>query len=849
MADNNPDSQTRYTPSYSGPGFEWILLGLAVFALDFFTRFKGIDFSYFRSIALTDWRIYINGLTLLLVALYYLFINKEERNPKDMLSFAALVMFLSIIISMGGIGYLGATIHLVFAFSFLFAGLYKIMEKSQANMIILGALFLDFFAFSLFSINKLIFPIWFLLPLFFTKPSRKRSWLILFIVLFYAFHSVGSIVMFGGTQQMLNGKDITDFKDFASTSWKNTKEFGESLWTSTVTGYKRQKNITQAMVFGDYYTSQVDQNVRQPLGVSITEVKSTDPEVYEDEPLIVYSRLTIRTLKEEITIKNFCHAESVLPDSIKPDTEKVSQYDEITVDCMFDRCRFSPGSKTIYFNHAFGFQTLSYLRNYFIDRERMQSMIRQDPNINTPEDILRNIGVYDSNPIALSTNGPIKIGVELEKSQPIAIDRKRDIESFRLGITLENVWEGNIKDVKNLTIILPKEMHLELDGKAEGSYCGGYNFEAKTCAAVFGEENEWCDDDASNIYVLNQTGKNQRIIPAGQPGISLYKSLICRIGIDKSDYDKFLGNAPISIKNFKLIADYEYELQRSLTVNIKKTEYGGGCEKIQEDIGIEETECKDYSPDKNNLPPDDHIERYKNYQSTVRNIVKVNKPQGLDYLKAEALIAAIMSEASGIGNIDKNDNKIPDYLTGYGIRYPATFLDNPIKEIEMAAKFLKTKINSEKDIKLALDSYKTETKIDTFSTDNALKYYTLWKNRLCKGEADAAIEEEEAVPIATLFKKNDLVGEDKNNDGKWTDADQYYFIKGFKKNIDGIWVYLLSDSKNTLLDQMKIETFNYYRNLHSGSYKVMIQRPAQEPAAWEGLLFNPNIELKNGVVS
>lgn len=840
--------------SEKAPGFIWIAIGFLVFLLDFVTVFKGIDFESFKKVILIgDWRVYINALTIILVILYYLLINKEERDIKDILSFTALVMLLSIIISMGGMGYLGATIHLAFAFTFLFSGMYKVMEKKQANIIIFIALFFDFFAFSIFGINKLIFPIWFLLPLFFTKPSKIKSWLILIVALLYVFHSFGSIAMYGGTAQMINGKDLSDFVDFFSTSKQNLKEFGTGLWKSA----ERQKNITQAMVFGDYYTSQVDQNVQQQLGVSIIEIKSTDAEVYEDEPLTIYARVKVRTIKEDIMLRSFCRAESLLPDAINPAIKNISQYEDMTIDCIFNKCRLSPGSKTIYFNMAFNFQTLSYLRNYFIDRERMMTLIREDPAITTSQDILQNLGISDTSPIALSTSGPAKIGIELEKTQPVGVDRNLPSVSFRLGITLENIWEGEIKDVKDLTIILPKEMNIERDSFSDNTSCGGYVFKQKTCADIFseeGEEKEWCNDANSNIYSINQDGNNQRIIPAGQKGIKLYKSLVCRVSIDKSQYNNFLGNAPISTKNFKVISEYDYEITRSLSVNIKKSPYDG-CKEVKKEEAIKQQDCPAYIADKNNLPDKDHLERYASYQSTVTGAIKSNRPASLNIIETEALIAAVMSQASNLGDTDENQNNIPDFIAGYGIKFPDIFKDNPISNIQEAAKFLKATMDKEtgtKQEKVAktLVKYASNNGLEKDFTAGAAAYFTKWQNMLCKGEETAETEgkEKEEVIGTGLFKKNDLIGIDTNGDLTWTNEDQYYFIKSSQPGPQGE-VYLLSDSKLPLRDQMIITIFDNYRNSDSGKHKVMIKRPGQEPADWNAFIFSPNLELKSGVIS
>ena len=398
-------------------------------------------------------------------------------------------------------------------------------------------------------------------------------------------------------------------------------------------------------------------------------------------------------------------------------------------------------------------------------------------------------------------------------------------------------------------------MSLERDSFSDNTLCGGYVFEKKTCADIFteeGEEKDWCDDANSNIYSINQDGKNQRIIPAGQKGIKLYKSLVCRVSIDNSQYDNFLGNAPISTKNFKVISEYDYEITRSLSVNIKKSPYDG-CKEIKEEEDIKQQDCPAYLTDKNNLPDKDHLERYASYQSTVTSAIKSNRPASLNIVETEALIAAIMSQASNLGDTDENQNNIPDYIAGYGIKFPDIFKDNPINNIQEAAKFLKAAMDKEtgtKQEKIAktLTKYASNNGLEKEFSAGVATYFTKWQNMLCKGEETAEKEEKEEVIGTGLFKKNDLIGINTNDDSSWTNDDQYYFIKGTKMGTQNA-VYLLSDSKQPLRDQMIITTFDNYRNSDSGKHQVMIKRPGQEPADWNAFIFSPNMELKNGVIS
>ena len=859
MADEQGTYVNTGRTGYSAEsGIVWVFVAILIYVSDFFvTHFKGIDANQFwTAIKMTG----IEGLTrkgsflgiaiLLFVGWHFL---GRPLSREEFISRIPLVLLITSLFTFGYLFDMGVILHILLAGSILFFLMYRKEEdRARSNYLLLAFVFVDFFLFSIFQLNKLIIPIWVIAALIYTGRSRAKSIIAWFLFFVYFFHFFSVVTVFDMGPQHLNGKDFQDFIEFKNQAWENAKTFTKSM----ITGFERQKNVTQAMVLGDYYTSQVDQNVQQPLGVKIIEVKSTDTEIYEDEPVTAYAHVQVRTIKEDIMLRSFCKAGSVLPDAINPSIKNISEYEDLNIDCIFNKCRLPPGSHTIYFNLAFNFETLSYLRNYFIDRERMMTLIREDPSITTSEDILRNLGISDTSPIALSTSGPAKIGMELEKTQPIGIDRSLGSLSFRLGITLENTWGGEIKDVKSLTIILPGEMTLEKDSFSDESYCGGYVFEEKKCADIFGEdseEKEWCNDAESNIYTINQAGENQKIIPAGEEGIKLYKSLVCRVGLDQSQYNNFLGNAPISTKNFKVISEYDYELKRSLAVNIKKSPYDG-CKEIKTDEAITQQDCSSYTPDKNNLPPQSHQERYASYQTSVTSAIKTNRPSALNVVEAEALVAAVMSAASNMGEIDENKNDIPDFIAGYGIKFPGVFLDNPMSNILEAAKFLKATMDKEtgtKEEKVAktLTKYASNNGLDADFADGAAAYFIKWQNMLCKGVETVEPGNGAAEPESTgIFKKNDLIGIDTNDDSAWTSEDQYFFIKDFSQGPQG-QVYLLSDSNEPLRDQMIVTTFDNYRNTDSGRHKVMVKRPGQEPTDWGAFVFSPNMELKNGVVS
>ena len=276
MADNEGANTNAAQRTYRDEGsFVWVTIAALVYASDFFlTHFKGINTNQFWLALKTTG---IEGLTrkgsflgivILLFVIWYFFRKPEDR--EELISRIPLIFLITSLFTFGYLFDPGVIIHILLASAILFFMMYPVEEnKARANLLMLVFIFVDFFLFSIIQLNKLIIPVWVIAALIYAKRSNIKSiiaW-ILFFVYFFHFFSVVNVYNMG--PDYLTGKDYKDFTQFLS----NVRDNAKTFVTSMSEGYKRQKNITQAMVFGDYYTSQVDQNVQQQLGVSIIEIK------------------------------------------------------------------------------------------------------------------------------------------------------------------------------------------------------------------------------------------------------------------------------------------------------------------------------------------------------------------------------------------------------------------------------------------------------------------------------------------------------------------------------------------------------------------------------------------------
>ena len=108
------------------------------------------------------------------------------------------------------------------------------------------------------------------------------------------------------------------------------------------------------------------------------------------------------------------------------------------------------GTNTITSFANFNFDTLAYLKTYFMDRERLRAMTRENL------DPFDEFGIKDKKPVAIYTNGPVAI--DMSTTTPLIGISDLSLTYPRLNINLVNRpgWEGRINQIKEFIILLPK---------------------------------------------------------------------------------------------------------------------------------------------------------------------------------------------------------------------------------------------------------------------------------------------------------------------------------------------------------------------------------------------------------
>jgi len=501
---------------------------------------------------------------------------------------------------------------------------------------------------------------------------------------------------------------------------------------------------TYEEAYSGIYVGEVDQNAKERLGVFIEEIEAADPEFRADEPITIWARLRAKTLDKPIHINLSCDADGVPYDLLNPRNQfTVDQEEEMDLDCTFYKNKLQSGLVKIKFQAVFDFQTLSYLKTYFMDMQTLRSMKRENIDFKDRFDI------SPGDPRAIYTSGPVGMGIGMLEP-PMGIDTTQPGKELPLSIRFQNDWEGEILDISSMTVMLPKGMYLQddlgnIDKLQEATYCGGFTF--STCGNQEADECQYANEN--NIYLLDQTGNHTKLIQNELFGIKDYKSLRCRVYVPEESYELMLGNTPLATRYIKVTTGYKYKLEESKSVALKKGEEVNGK--------IQQSTCKSTIERGSDTFPADWFTRikearYAKYQSDVRKFARSKIPEGIDRIQIEAMVAVVMDISTGVGDVDNRQRRIdedndglPDYIAGCWVHrdFSSTHRDNTEIDISCATQELKRYlIEKPGDIKYALEKYfedrgkSLDTYVKSEGTDprkEVMKYYYSWLNKLCNG--------------------------------------------------------------------------------------------------------------------
>ncbi len=309
----------------------------------------------------------------------------------------------------------------------------------------------------------------------------------------------------------------------------------------------------EAALTGDYFTGKVDKNRYEPIGVYLEDLKPADPYFYSNEPVIVWATLKAKVLDEPVNVSVGCNAKEIKgqinPKYLTKDYA-IDLYEEEDIECNLPP--LSEGIHKVTFNADFNFKTMAYIKSYFIDKTRLRTMTREGI------DVLDQYGIKDKSPVAIYSNGPVEIGMQVETGkQPIGIytePSRKYLNSVSLGVTLNNRWDGGIKEITNLIIKVPDGLSMD-----NLSCEKGYDFRYQQCYGE-GAPMEECEE-GYNLYILSKPKKLK---------VETFETFKCDFNVDPDL--RLLGTTPIATRYFKVIVEYNYRLNKSTVVSVKKGE-------------------------------------------------------------------------------------------------------------------------------------------------------------------------------------------------------------------------------------------------------------------------------------
>ena len=353
-----------------------------------------------------------------------------------------------------------AIIHFVFILFFGFTFIKTHEDSSAAYLYIVLLLFLDFFAYSW--LRAFIFfeyiPILFVFVIFYIYGKEQNP-----VSIFAAVSFVIILFFLAYSDIQAQGGEFLWVKENSGPSLEETigafvggcNKFIDDLKMAA------ERQMQYAI------TGKVEKNEYEPLGVTLENVQSDFPRYYEDEDVVVFGTVKARTLDDPVNIKVGCYVKdskgrATLADEVNPDEEfKVYTLEEQDFACTFKKCEedsecaLKIGSNSIKTYADFNFETLAYLKTYFINRETQRAMVRQGL------DVFEEYNIKDKRPIAVYTNGPVEIG--METTMPLIGVSDSYIAYPTLSISLNNRlgWEGKIIELNELTLFFPAGVELE----------------------------------------------------------------------------------------------------------------------------------------------------------------------------------------------------------------------------------------------------------------------------------------------------------------------------------------------------------------------------------------------------
>lgn len=400
----------------------------------------------------------------------------------------------------------------------------------------------------------LFLPAWPVYLLMFAPVKSKaynivRGVYVIFVVYFLVFQFGQPILSQFGIMQKLtvSQSQVVATQEFGTQIVKTVENLPteiQGLWQQQI-----------AVATGDLYTGQVEQNQQTPLGVYIDALRPADPVFYQGQKVGVWATIRARSIDQDVTITPSCKADNLIPGVPQLPNSQTSftvvSLEQQDVECTFDSLK--QGAHTIEMDAEFNFKTMSYIKGYFMDYNKLASFRRSGT------DPLDQYKITDKTPVAVFTNGPVGIGMDLPQPMPIGIAADQIAPTF--GISLNNQWQGKINKITKLLIYVPDGFSINVGDPGNLANTGD-------CDHKFDKYTPTGDEvqDGYNAYKLDDNDPAVKLI-GNLPENAGYQTFKCRLTLD--DANRIIGSTPINTLYFKSTVSYVYQTQKSIGINVR----------------------------------------------------------------------------------------------------------------------------------------------------------------------------------------------------------------------------------------------------------------------------------------
>jgi hypothetical protein len=598
-------------------------------AFFFIVIFNSLVAHYFPStlaynIKIPKWQAVYFGLAVLGLIAFFLvrWLGSRVDNAGQQLGNFASYMFMAFVFSFfwTNDGWMFNIKALVHAFYIVAFGFFYMRRQEEDNpivwhLLIPCLLIFDFFgAGLLWSTNYLVLKfipmlVLFVLTYCYVKTEDGYS-LISFI-------GIVTIMLILSVQAY--GYEPQGNVQFNARDGQQTRNFLDTLWQGIVS--KTTDKLDEAS--GGYFKSKVEKNQYEALGVYFSGVRASQPVFYDDEPVTLWATIKSRTLSDPVAVSFNC---SRWKEGVKigpildkdpkdyvfpPAAFTVFTFEDTDAECTFNQNsknkKLDVGDNTMTLSATYNFDTSAYQKLYFIDRERLRTLTRE--NINP----LQEFGITEMEPPTIHTNGPVELAISTQYLISVADGEAVNLPN--LGILLKNrnmisdkegkpigQWTGRIKKINELVIVVPSGITIEKPAECrpaafepvdQATLCTATNW-CGQCANTCSQERDvqgcirLCT--ATCIEECNSVFKDDGNPATSGSGISysayrmktetLYQDNDDYIDIDQNRHKTFgcrikvtssiLENTPITTKYIRALTRYEYTIDQSYVVKVQQ---------------------------------------------------------------------------------------------------------------------------------------------------------------------------------------------------------------------------------------------------------------------------------------